>query len=122
LQDEWNRLYTSINRANTLLDGIKRSNIPDSSLASIKGQAKFLRALSYFDLVKLFGGVPLQLHGTTDSTKVNKPRSPAKKVYQQIEKDLQSAAEALSPYDENAHKAGKATSGAAWALLAKVYA
>ncbi len=122
LQSEWERLYTSINRANTLLDGLKKSDIPDSASASIMGQAKFLRALSYFDLVQLFGGVPLQLHGTTDSTNVDKPRSSAKEIYQRIEQDLQNSAKELSPYDESAHQAGKATSGAARALLAKVYA
>jgi hypothetical protein len=118
----WNNLYSGINKANTLLDRIKKSDISDDVKANISGQAKFLRALSYFDLVKLFGGVPLYEHGTTNLKNADKSRSSADSVYEQIVKDLKDAADALSPYSESDHEAGKATSGAAKALLAQVYA
>src|SRR5699024_1581415 len=107
---------------NTLMDRLKKSDISDDAKANISGQAKFLRALSYFDLVKLFGGVPLYVHGTTGLKNANKPRSSADSVYIQIEKDLKDAAQKLSPYSESEHSAGKATSGAAKALLVQVLA
>lgn len=118
----WQPFYVAINRANTLLDNLENSDISDNAKADISGQAKFLRALSYFDLVKLFGGVPLYFHGTRGLKNAFKPQASVDEVYKQIESDLQDAIQALSPYSESDHEAGKATSGAARALLAMVYA
>ncbi|MEO5995762.1 MAG: RagB/SusD family nutrient uptake outer membrane protein, partial [Chitinophagaceae bacterium] len=66
LIDDWGTYFQAINRDNTLIDALEKSNISAAARAKIDGQAKFLRALMYFDLVKMFGGVPLYIHGTSD--------------------------------------------------------
>lgn len=55
LVDDWNTYYQAINRANTLIDMLGNSSISEDAVAKIDGQTKFLRALMYFDLVKMFG-------------------------------------------------------------------
>ena len=119
LSNFWEGAYRGINRANTLLDGIKDQDFEGK--ANISGQTKFLRALFYFNLVRVFGGVPLYTKGTTDLNELYKPTSSADEVYNQIIQDLQEADTELSPYSEGDHAAGKATSGAAKGLLAQVY-
>ena len=117
----WTGAYLGINRANTLIDRLEMADIPDEAKAKIVGQAKFLRALLYFDLVQVFGGVPIHTAATLDVSEVAKPRNTAEEVYAQIITDLTDAETLLSPFDPADHAAGKATSGAAKALLAKVY-
>ena len=119
LTTAWDYYYNAINRTNVLIDKLAASTIPNK--AKPDGEAKFLRALFYFNLVRMFGGVPLQVKSTTDLSEVNKPRSTAEEVYAQIVQDLQQAATELSPYNEGDHTAGRATSASATALLAKVY-
>ena len=59
--------YDNINRANEILDKVgPLTNIDADTKAEIMGEAYFVRALMYHDLVKFFGGVPIQLHPTTD--------------------------------------------------------
>jgi hypothetical protein len=84
-------------------------------------ESKFLRALFYFDLVRLWGGVPLVLHDptSTDLSSLKTNRSPAAEVYKQIITDLKDA-ESLPPVYTGANT-GRATSGAAKTLLLKVY-
>ena len=115
----WEGAYRGINRANTLLDGVKGYDFDGKS--NITGQAKFLRGLFYFNLVRVFGGVPLYTKGTTDLSELYKATSPADEIYAQIITDLQDAEKEMSPYSESDHSAGKATSAAATALLAEVY-
>ncbi|QHW00053.1 RagB/SusD family nutrient uptake outer membrane protein [Spirosoma endbachense] len=119
LSTAWDFYYAAINRANVLIDKLAGSTI--SNKARLDGETRFLRALFYFNLVRIFGGVPLQTQGTTDLSEVNKPRNTAEEVYAFIGKDLETAASELSPYSEGDHTAGKATSLAATSLLAKVY-
>ena len=121
LSTYWNNYYQAINRANTLIDMLGNSSISENAIAKIDGQAKFLRALMYFDLVKLFGGVPLYTRGTSDLSQAYKSRSSAGEVYAQIITDLQQAQTDLSPFDPSDQTLGKATSASATALLAKVY-
>ncbi|MBX6361860.1 MAG: RagB/SusD family nutrient uptake outer membrane protein [Acidobacterium ailaaui] len=120
LEGMWSALYQGINRANVLLDKLQNSNVADKN--DIMGQALFLRGLFYFDLVVTFGGVPIYTHGTYGLDSIYKPRSTADEVYAQIISDLTQAASLMSPYNESNHQAGMATSGAALALLADVYA
>ncbi len=116
----WIACYKGINRANSLLDRMNPS-IPDATKNSIQGQAKFLRALYYFHLVRAFGGVPLHVKATVDVNSVSLPRSSAAEVYAQIIADLKDAETLLGAFNASNHSAGYATSGAAKALLAKVY-
>jgi hypothetical protein len=111
----WN--YTGITRANYILE--HQNNIDFAGKAHILAEAKFLRAYYYFELVKFFGDVPLILDkriGIEEARTI--PRSPKAEVYAQIEADLIAAAAVLNPI---AAQKGRATKGAAKALLGKVY-
>lgn len=125
-QDEllmWSSIYNAINRANTLIDGLQRSTLISNEVKSkIDGQALFLRALGYFELVKLWGEVPLHLKATSSLDDVNLPRSSEQDVYKQIEEDLITAANKLSPFNISDHQNGRVTSLACLAVLSDVYA
>jgi hypothetical protein len=125
---DWSQLYTGIARCNLILD--KVNNVTDPDFADRKkqiiGEASFLRAFHYFQLVKTFGGVPIELHSNSaDPEKTRLPRSSEKEVYDQIVKDLETALADLPDAFEDGNPAVnkvKATKGAANALLAKVWA
>ncbi len=117
----WNSFYTAINWSNTLIDKLQASGIPAAAKAKIEGQAKFLRAHFYFNLVRMFGGVPLYVRGTADLSDAYKARNTADEVYAQIIIDLQQAQIKLSPFSASDQALGKATAASATALLAKVY-
>lgn len=125
-QDEllmWSSIYNAINRANTLMDGLDKSTgIAAATKTRFTGQARFLRALGYFELVKFWGGVPLHLKGTSSLADVNLPRSSEAEVYAQIESDLSTAASELNPFSAADHLNGRVTSLACKAVLADVYA
>jgi len=111
----WN--YVGISRANYILEN--KDNIDFPGKAHIIAEAKFLRAYYYFELVKFFGDVPLVIDkrlGIEDVRKID--RAPKADVYAQIEKDLTEAAAVLNPV---AAQKGRATKGAALALLGKAY-
>jgi hypothetical protein len=118
----WNYAYATINRANAVIGHVPGINMDTTLRNRVVGEAKFLRALSYFNLVRLFGGVPLETQETTSLDSLQKPRSPAADVYALIIQDLQDAAKVLpkgSTY--GAADIGRASRGAAKSLLAKVY-
>ena len=121
LQNAWNRHYATIALCNILLGHI--NNVPMTATANntYTGQAQFLRALMYFNLVRMFGGVPLVLNEiTSESQAYSYSRAAASDVYSQIESDLNSAA-SLLPASYTGSDIGRATSIAAKALLGKVY-
>jgi len=121
--DYWKRCYAGINRANFVINNEEAINqIPEGLMSQIKkdkyiGEAKFLRALYYFLLVTRFGDVPMYLE-IPESGK-GLPRTPKAEVWAQIETDLTFAAEKCLP--KNIEEKGRATSGAAWALLGKAH-
>jgi hypothetical protein len=111
----WN--YTGITRVNYIMEN--KNNIDFTGKEQILAEAKFLRAFYYFELVKVFGDVPLIVDkriGIEEARQL--PRSSKSEVYAQIESDLTDAASVLSPV---ASQKGRATKGAAQALLGKVY-
>ncbi|MHB1178274.1 MAG: RagB/SusD family nutrient uptake outer membrane protein, partial [Daejeonella sp.] len=115
----WNVNYQGIGRTNTFLDKIGGITMNTQLKDRMIGEAKFLRALYYFNLVNVFGGVPLILE-TPDAAKHSKlPRDTKEKVTDQILKDLNEAAAAL-PLKYTAKDAGRATKGAALALKARL--
>jgi hypothetical protein len=117
----WQNSYTLIARANAILKSIDASPLDQSAKDEYTGQAKALRALSYFNLVRLYGDVPLVTEPVTDidaSYKVG--RSSVDDVYAQIIADL-SASETLLPASYDASMTGKITKGAAESLLGEVY-
>lgn len=115
----WATLYLGIKRANVVI--IKVSDIAmDETLKNrYLAEARFLRGLYYFDLVRAWGGVPLVL---TLDPPAKMAKSSAEEVYLQIVEDLKFSIDYLPKKSEyNAADAGRATKGAAQALLGKVY-
>lgn len=123
---DWQGLYAAIADANAVLDNVPPIQDPAWSgttrKAQILGEAKFLRALHYFNLVTTFGDIPLALTNNVSGNALFPARSPAPVVYNQIVQDLLSADSALLPASGSNVNTGRATRGAADALLAKVYA
>jgi hypothetical protein len=94
----WAQAYDNINRTNEILDKVGAlPNIDTDTRNELMGEAYFVRALMYHDLVKFFGDVPIQLHSTTDPNAGSTiTRAPVSAVYDQIEKDLDSAQAGIS--------------------------
>jgi tetratricopeptide (TPR) repeat protein len=117
---DWQGLYQDIYAANIVLDYVPKiaaTQFTGNRQQEILGEVKFIRAMSYFQLVTTYGDVPLVL--TTINTPAKPTRTAASTVYTQIEKDLTEAESVLPVTFPNV---GHATKGAVQALLAKVYA
>lgn len=119
LQGFWEGQYQNINLCNQVLDNVPGINMDASLKARYLAEAKFIRAYSYFRLVRAFGDVPLRLNVPKDPSEFNIPRTPKAQVWAAIEKDLDDAA-AVLPQTYPAADRGRATKGAALALHAKV--
>lgn len=116
--------YRGINRANQVISNVSRVKLATEDYSNytrvreILGQAKFLRALFYFNLVKTYGGVPIRPE-TEEIGQFVVPRSTKEEVYAYIEKDLREASMMVqSKYTDN--NLGKAGRGAVLGLLMKV--
>ncbi|GAB3727665.1 RagB/SusD family nutrient uptake outer membrane protein [Spirosoma lituiforme] len=120
LRDTWGSLYTGINRCNLILDKIDGVTMDATLKARYKGEAQFIRALSYFNLVRLWGKVPLVLKAGTTTEARSYVRNEVTDIYAAIEKDLTDASAGL-PATYTGTDIGRATSGAAKGLLGKVY-
>lgn len=126
-KDVWEGNYQVINRANQAFVFIPQLNNADPALRDrLLGEAKFLRAFAYFTLVRSFGGVPIldrvPIAGNEEDRIMTLTKKSKEEVYAFIEKDLQEAILALplkSAYSGN--NMGRASKGAAHALLAKVF-
>ncbi|HWB27934.1 MAG TPA: RagB/SusD family nutrient uptake outer membrane protein [Chitinophagaceae bacterium] len=119
--DLWTGYYSLINKCNVVLNQVATdsTNTPESAKVSAMAEARFLRGYSYFMLVRLFGNVPLVDSVVTVSGS-NISQSDPSVIYPFIEQDLQYAAANL-PAQWPAKFIGRATSGAANGMLAKVY-
>lgn len=124
----WGQPYQGIARCNILLDKIGAVSDPKLDLndrrKQVIGEASFIRAFNYYQLVKLFGGVPIELQSNTaDPVVTRKERATETEVYDQIVKDLQTALDDLpDSYGEASVDKVRATRGAANALMAKIWA
>ena len=116
--DIWSQAYANINSANEILDRLGAlTNIDPATRDELQGEAYFIRALMYHDLVKYFGDVPIQLHPTTDPNAGSTiTRAPVSAVYDQILHDLDSAASRISDSSSTTTASG----GAVRALRARV--
>src|SRR5690606_9794110 len=114
----WESSYRGINRANAVIERTKKLGNDENSKNMIIGEAQFLRGMFYFNLVRLFGDVPLILNETNSLTDLEKPRSSKDEIYEQIIIDLNSAKSNLptAPFE-----VGRSSTYAASALLARVY-
>ena len=125
-KDIWVSAYNIIYQANSIIEGIEESTSTTLSMRARKqltGEAKFIRAFSFFYLTNLFGDVPLAL--TVDFNKTQRmPRTPQPQVYNQIIEDLKAAQLALA--EDYSASGGlqeriRPNKWAATALLARVY-
>ncbi|MFB0497447.1 hypothetical protein ABID99_003684 [Mucilaginibacter sp. OAE612] len=114
--------YLLIDRANRVIKNVPGIAMDATAKAQVIGEAKFLRALTYFNLVQAFGDVPLVTTPTSDVVNVSIPRTAANDIYTQIINDLKDADAAGLPLKYTAAGTiGRATSGAVKSILAKVY-
>ncbi len=128
---DWAYLYSAIGKTNTIINNVNAVNDPALSAdrkSEIIGEASFIRAFMYFQLVQLWGDVPLQLKEVKTISAANldaiysiifPARNTTAEVYQQIIVDLETA---LAKVKTTAPNKGFVTKGAANAMLAKVYA
>lgn len=117
--NKYNSDYIGIARTNEILDQIGDAALSQEKIDQIYGEASFLRALLYFDLVRYFGGVPLYLTAVKGAGDAYLPRASVNDVYQAIIQDLENAINRLDPvsFPQN----GRANQGAARMVLADVY-
>lgn len=119
----WAIIYSGINRANQIIDKVPKITDPALSQTEkdqIVGEAYFLRAFHYANLVKYWGGVPLKLlpSDSYDASKIIVPRATADQVYTQILSDL---GEAITKLPANPSNKSRASLAAAHALKARVH-
>jgi hypothetical protein len=116
----WQDSYKAIQKANVVLSRIDNISYAVAATKQARiGEMKFIRALLYFNLVRLYGDVPLVTQETTDpNAYFGQGRTASTLVYDQVKKDLTEAIDAL-PAD--ASRPGKVIKTAAQTLLAKVY-
>ena len=121
IQKVWQQLYFGINKANIAIDHVPNVSADTVLKNRLVREAKFIRGLLYFNLVRLYGDVPLVLHEpkSVNIEDLLVKRSATTTVYQQIIADLTDATSLPKTY--GTADLGRATSGAAHSLLAKVY-
>ena len=132
----WDRMWVCINRSSTLIKLLKKENVSDTSYKRIVAEAKFVRSLCYFNLVRMWGDIPFN-DGVESISDAYPKKVRQSEVYKKIIQDLESAAADLPTWlqyssygnsgtgillnDYKGYERGRATKGAAQALLAKVY-
>lgn len=120
LNSFWNGSYAGINRVNTVIEKLPESGVDELLKDRYTKEAKFLRAYLHFNLVRIFGDIPLMNRTISIKDSYEVLRSDKGEVYKQIVADLMEASDLPASYSA-AEDIGRATSGAAKALLGKVY-
>jgi len=118
LDGVWNDYWKVIYFANNLIDGLKTATAPEDVVTIADGEARFLRAMAYFHLVRTFGNMPVILDGYTPTGE--EQRATVLVNYEHMEDDLLTA-EASLPAPNAVEAPGRASSGAAKSLLAELY-
>jgi starch-binding outer membrane protein, SusD/RagB family len=120
----WSGHFNGIISANKAIDILTKSTIDAGTKNRLLGEARFLRGLYYFNLVRFFGGVPkitrVPAPSEGNSDELN-TRASAADIYTQVIEDLQFAVDNLPLKGDAATQVGRANKGAAQAFLAKVY-
>jgi starch-binding outer membrane protein, SusD/RagB family len=117
----WSDHYQGIFKANMLLLKLPTTTMDETLKTRFAAEAKAVRAMCYFNLVRMFKNVPLLLEPLTATNIYDVTQATPEAVYTQIEKDLTEAIAVLPPTVSLATEAGRFTKGAAQALLGKVY-
>lgn len=121
LNDTWVACYEGIKRCNIVLDRINNVQIDEDKKNKFIGEMLFIRALTHFNLVRLWGDVPLVTHYyDSPFDAFNEGRTPSNEVYNGIISDLTNAIKLL-PTTKDKNRPGSPISSAAKTLLAKVY-
>lgn len=125
IEEAWGFYYTGIDRVNRIMANKDRVALPDdASKATFKrliAEARLLRGICYFDLVRMWGDVPLKLTASDNGENFAMTRTDREEVYQQIVDDMKAAADDLPWHDELSSYEGRPTKGAAMGLLARAY-
>lgn len=119
--DLWAKGYSGIFRCNILLSKIGGAEMDDNLRNRFIAETKFLRAFYYFDLIRFFRNIPFFTEPVATAEMYNVPQVERNIVFEQIEKDLLEAIPDLPASVPVATEGGRATVGAARALLGKVY-
>jgi hypothetical protein len=120
LQSQWVATYQTIARCNIILSRAGAVKLTDATRNRFYGEVRFIRALAYFNAVRIWGDVPLVTNEITNiADAYTYGRQPATAVYKQVEDDL-AFAELNLPATQTAANLGRATKGAAQGLLGKV--
>ncbi|MFT3737762.1 MAG: RagB/SusD family nutrient uptake outer membrane protein [Breznakibacter sp.] len=115
----WNAIYNTVNTANSVVVKVpEMSDMTDDEKSKALGELYFIRALCHFNLVNLFGAVPIKTEPTVGTSQLDVARDSVADVYEQIIDDLTFAEQHLSV---SASTKTRATVYAATALLARVY-
>ncbi|RZK43989.1 MAG: RagB/SusD family nutrient uptake outer membrane protein [Pedobacter sp.] len=120
----WVGCYAIIARASTVIENVSKiENMNADTRKRIVGEAYFLRGWAYFQLVQLYGGVPIRTASlSANNPETNVPRATVKASYEQVISDLKEAETMLFPYgDAKSGEAGRVNQSVAKAFLAKTY-
>jgi len=120
-QSYWSDFYQGVFRANVLLEKLPDIPMDEAVKARFTAEAKALRAYYYFQLVSMFGDIPLYTTNLLPDQFYTITKSPAAEVWVQIEKDLTEAIPGLPATLNLATEAGRLNRGAGQAILGKVY-
>lgn len=113
----WQNAFQGINLSNEVILYTERIDASDAKKATIIAEARALRALYYFNLVRAFGGVPVYTMPTVGFDNIYSPRATADEVYSLVIEDLKNAEKVLGPKSA----AGRFNSLIATAFLARIY-
>jgi len=117
LTDVFRYAYIGINRANMVIEEVPQIQMDEALRNQFIGEGQFLRALHYFNLVRLFGDVPLHASAIRDVDGTMQGLTPQEDIYQFIIDDLRDAIDLM----DQESRYGRANQIAAWSLLSKVY-
>lgn len=124
IQSRWQTMYDGIQRTNSFIRSVSGMDVlTDEQKSEYIAESKFLRAMFYFTLLDLYGGVPYYDETTNLNVEyidLKKPRSSAEEIRSYVVKDLDEAIRYL-PVKHDEGDYGRATKGAAYALRGKVY-
>jgi len=119
IESIWSNFYKTISQCNTIINQAVTDTPEEKGMVA---EAKALRAMTYFDLVTIFGGVPLMTVNPADPSQYNQPRASADDVYAQVFKDFTEAIPDLPTKSQySAADKFRMSKGAAQAFLGKAY-
>ncbi|MCK5277543.1 MAG: RagB/SusD family nutrient uptake outer membrane protein, partial [Cyclobacteriaceae bacterium] len=122
IERNWDRHYDGINRANTMIEGIPGADLNEEFKNQKLGEVLFLRANYYFDLVRIYGNVPLVMTPSQAEDDFYISNTPARETFDQLIIDFETAMGLLPNQDEwTGIDVGRVGKGTAAAFLAKAY-